>query len=138
MSCLMLSELPLSDQIAIELAMAEKLAARTRHLLPSLDSAVDPVSPPCVGAAVESIPLSTAENAAMVEQEYRQHPPLQVCAPGHRPRMYQATGNREVRFYVECPLCNVKTAKRASPEIAAKDWTQRDVQPIHIHTAAVA
>ena len=75
----------------------------------------------------------------MVERQYRQHPPLLVCAPGHRPRMYEATGNCATVYYVECQLCNVKTAKRATPDAASSDWAHRDVGPIHVHqTRAVA
>lgn len=38
MSCLMLSELPLSEQIALELAWAAKLEAKARAVLAALDA----------------------------------------------------------------------------------------------------
>jgi hypothetical protein len=70
--------------------------------------------------------------------EYQQsdHPPLQVCGDGHVPRMYKAVGDCTVAYYVECQLCNVKTARCSTQEHAAHDWALRDVTPIRDTAAA--
>lgn len=132
MSCLMLSELPLADQIAIELAVAAKLAAMAQAALtllnPSADPAIPPVAstPPVAAGGFNPLPHA-AEKPAMVESQVTNHPPLQVCFPGHRPRMYRAAGNCTVVFYVECSLCGVRSPRMASADDAATRWAQRDV-----------
>jgi hypothetical protein len=64
MSCLMLSELPLSEQIALELLWSDKLLAKARAVLTSLDAPADPagfipLGQPCPAGA--SIPLPFME-----------------------------------------------------------------------------
>ena len=129
----MLSELPLADQIAIELAVAAKLAAKTQALLTLLNPSAEPAIPPCVAS---SLPLAAdgfislfhaAEDPAMVESQVTDHPHLQVCFPGHRPRMYRAAGNCMVVFYVECSQCGVRSPRMASADAAANRWAHRDV-----------
>lgn len=137
MSVLALSELPLSEQVAIELAAAARLKARARALLNRLEAPVPPAVVPPVGSAGTgaSIPLPT-EEIALVEKMVRDHPPLLVCYPGHRARMWQATGDRAVTFYVECSICGVRTARLDSADAAAHAWGQRQVAPIMATVAA--
>lgn len=135
MSCLMLSELPLADQVAIELAVAAKLAAKTQALLillnPSAETAIPPYVAPLPLAADGFNPVfHVAEDPAMVESQVSNHPPLQVCFPGHRPRMYRAVGNCAVVFYVECSQCGVRSPRMATADHAAHRWAQRDVATI--------
>lgn len=73
----------------------------------------------------------------MVEKQYVNHPPLQVCYPGHRAHMWQACGDRATLYYVECSICAVRTARFDTPDAAAHAWARRDVQPVNF-TAAVA
>lgn len=140
-SLLLLEELPLSDQIAIELARAEKLRAKALALVPSLDPSAAPLAAPCSESNAPFPPVSprqaggsfflyTAETTAMMQEQLNDHPPLQCCAPGHTPHMIQSTGNLRRVFHVECPLCNVATAKFSAMQAAADRWTARDVQPI--------
>lgn len=138
MSCLILSDLSLSDQIAIELACAEKLKALTRALLAPFGLADANVFPwaaasPDVGG---TNPFPNAEETAMVEQQVHDHPPLQVCFPGHRPSMFRLVGNRTVVFYVECAACGVQTPRMSTPESAADHWARRDV--VSVRALAVA
>jgi hypothetical protein len=133
MSCLALSELPLSEQVEIATVWAATLERRALGLLALLDPS--PSTPPTglspgPAGGDGSIPLSEAENAAMVEKQVHDHPPLQVCYPGHRPRMWQATGDFTVRYYVECSACKVRTPRAESAELAAHAWATRSVAPI--------
>lgn len=133
MSCLALTELSLSEQAEVTAAWATALERRALGLLALLDpsSSTPPAGLPPVPAGGDgSIPLSEAENAAMVEKQVHDHPPLQVCYPGHRPRMWQATGNFTVRYYVECSACRVRTPRVESAELAAHAWAKRSVAPI--------
>lgn len=139
MSCMALSELSLSEQVDVTLAWAAALEKRAAAVLTLLDPARAVPSachPPAHAASVGSIPLSAAENAAMVEKQYTNHPPLQVCHPGHRPHMWQAAGDRAIVYYVECSLCSVRTARLPSADEAAHAWAQRQVAPIVATVAA--
>lgn len=82
---------------------------------------------------------SSAGAAAMMEKQVHEHPPLQVCHPGHRPIMWRAAGNCQVAHYVECAACGVRTERftgdRGADE-AAHAWAQRQVQPIPRRAAA--
>lgn len=133
MSCLMLSELPLADQVAIELAVAAKLAAKTRALLTLLNPPAEPAIPPCMAPSHDLAAdgfnslFHAAEDPAMVETQVTNHPPLQVCFDGHRPRMYRAAGNCVVVFYVECSLCGVRSPRMGTADDAANRWALRDV-----------
>jgi len=66
MSCLMLSELPLSEQIALELLWSDKLLAKARAVLNTLDAPATPSGFPLGQPypAGASIPLPTMEPAA--------------------------------------------------------------------------
>jgi hypothetical protein len=66
MSCLMLSELPLSDQNAIELTWAAKLEARALALITALDAPTAPAGLPLDQSylAGASILLPVTEQAA--------------------------------------------------------------------------
>ena len=87
-----------------------------------------PVSP----ADGESDPLPIAEQTAMLEKQFVEHPPLQVCFPGHRPHMWQATGDRATTYYVECSVCGVRSRRFARPDDAAHAWARRDVAVIQV------
>lgn len=65
MSCLMLDDLPLSEQIAIELAWASKLSAKTRAVLNVLDSTPEPAVTPCTA----STPLAGGESTSSYAAE---------------------------------------------------------------------
>jgi hypothetical protein len=67
MSCLMLSELPLSEQIAIELLWSDKLLAKASAVLTTLDAPVDPAGFIPLGQpypAGASIPFPVTERTA--------------------------------------------------------------------------
>lgn len=66
MSCLMLSELSLSEQIALELLWSEKLLAKARAVLDSLDAPTSPAGFPLGQSypAGASIPLPSTEHTA--------------------------------------------------------------------------
>lgn len=133
MSCRALSELSLSEQVEVAPAWAAALERRALDLLTPLDPS--PSTPPAglspgLAGGDGSIPLSEAENAAMVEKQVHDHPPLQVCYPGHRPRMWQATGDFIIRYYVECSACRVRTPRVETAELAAQAWAKRSVAPI--------
>jgi len=67
MSCLMLSELSLSEQIALELLWSDKLLAKARAVLNTLDAPVDPAGFIPLGQpypAGASIPLPATEQTA--------------------------------------------------------------------------
>lgn len=74
----------------------------------------------------------------MIEKQLTDHPPLQVCHPGHRPRLYQATGDRATVYYVECSLCGVRSPRYGTPEGATHAWARREVMPLPVHVQAVA
>ena len=137
MSALALSELSLTEQAQITLAWSRRLEARALALLNPLEAPATPAVVPPVGSAGTGafIPLPT-EETAMVEKMVRDHPPLLVCYPGHRARMWQATGDRAVTFYVECSVCGVRTARLESADAAAHAWGQRQVAPIMATVAA--
>jgi hypothetical protein len=140
MSCLSLDELPLSEQAAVAAsftaACERKYAALRTSLwlspgslgLPPVPS--DKASSRAVVPGDGHIPLFHTEDASMVEKQVTNHPPLQVCHPGHRPRMYRATGNCKVEFYVECSACMVRGHRAATPDLAATAWARRFVEPI--------
>lgn len=132
MSCLSITELPLSEQIEIELVLAARSLERYRALLTSLDPAVYPsLDSPCsVGEPVGSIFLSTAERQAMVERQYRQHPALAACGCTRSPRMYEARGNGHTVYYAECSFCGVRASKLPDPANAAAAWNQGERSPI--------
>lgn len=82
---------------------------------------------------------SSAGDAAMMKKQVHEHPPLQVCHPGHRPIMWRAAGNCQVAHYVECAACGVRTERFAGEhgaKEAAHAWAQRQVQPIPRRAAA--
>lgn len=108
----------------------DRYAARTPVVRLSLDPRVNPyrLTPLDGPSPARGSNASTpSENAAMVETQVTDHPPLQVCHPGHRPRMYRAAGNSSVVFYVECPLCGVQSPKMTTQGAAADRWARRDV-----------
>lgn len=70
-----------------------------------------------------------------IERQLVDHPPLQVCFPNHRPRMFESRGGGMVCAYVECQLCGVRTHKLDSANAAATAWAKRDVVPINQHAA---
>ena len=108
---------------------ARALRAGVYHKhLSSLANRSSPTSP--MSGASELNPLSHAEIAAMVEKQVTNHPPLQVCYPGHRPIMVQADGDRARMFYVECAVCRVRTARYSLMENASHAWAIRDVAAI--------
>jgi hypothetical protein len=141
MSCLCLDELSPSEQAAVAAsftAACERKYAALRNTLwlsPAL-AALPPGAngedhPSMTSPAGDShISLSHSEDASMVEQQLKEHPPLQVCHPGHRPRMYRATGNCKVEFYVECSACMVRSQRASTPDLAATAWARRYVEPI--------
>ena len=66
MRCLMLSELSLSEQIALELLWSDKLLAKARALLDPLDAPAAPAGFP-LGQSYQagaSIPLPSTEHTA--------------------------------------------------------------------------
>lgn len=148
MSALILDELTLSEQVAVATAWATSLARRTSGLLNTLEPLVNTPLPPLAALADCCHPLSVigsasgsnsspaAEETAMVEKMVSDHPPLLVCYPGHRAHMWEATGNREVVYYVECSLCGVRTARYQTADTAAHAWGQRQVSPIIATVAA--
>lgn len=148
MSALVLSELSLSEQAAVTAAWADALIRRTAALLtrlePSADTPAQPlvstpssVAPPVHGGDADGSNLPPrAEEPAMVEKQITDHPPLLVCAPGHRPRLWQATGEHAVAYYVECSLCQVRTPRFRTPDAAAHAWAARQVAPIAYTVAA--
>lgn len=62
-----------------------------------------------------------------MESQCNDHPPLQVCHPGHRPLMFKKTADMRTVFYVSCGACGVRTARYQTPDAAAAAWAQRDV-----------
>ena len=58
MSCLALSELPLSEQIEVQLAYAARLERETREFLASIDllASLDPSAPPPASPPVPALP----------------------------------------------------------------------------------
>jgi hypothetical protein len=135
MSCLCLDELPLSEQAAVAAsftaACERKYAALRTSLWPSPAHDSTPDASPCASESGDGHnPVTHSEDASMVEQQLKEHPPLQVCHPGHRPRMYRATGNCKVEFYVECSACMVRGHRAETPDLAAKAWALRYVDPI--------
>ena len=153
MSCLSLDELSLSEQAAVvgsfTAACERKLNALHSVSWLSPPPAVAPrlaavtASPGALAAGGSHTSLPNAENTAMVEQQLKEHPPLQICHPGHRPRMYRATGNCKVQFYVECSICGVRSQRADTADLAATAWARRFVEPIkgtadHTHAMAFA
>ncbi|CAM5589459.1 hypothetical protein RLIN73S_01514 [Rhodanobacter lindaniclasticus] len=141
MSCLALAELSPSDQVAVARACVGFTPRSTPDLLallaPPAASRPRSLPPSPRRTAGGANPFPAAEDSAMVEKQYVNHPPLQVCYPGHRPNMWQACGNRATVYFVECSACSVRTRGFAEPDDAAHAWARRDVAPIHF-TAAVA
>ena len=66
----------------------------------------------------------------MIESQCTEHPPLQVCHPGHLPKMFQARGDLKIQFYVSCGTCGVRTPRFHTQGGAADAWAKRDVMPI--------
>lgn len=140
MSCLSLDELSLSEQAAVSASFTAACERKYAALRTTLWSS--PVSlgyPPVSSEKASSravvpgddhISLFHSEDASMVEQQLKEHPPLQVCHPGHRPHMYRRTGNCKVEYYVECSICMVRGHRAASPQLAATAWARRFVEPI--------
>lgn len=141
MSCLSLNELSPPDRAAVARScegFVPRSAADLLTLLASPAASRSPVLPLSRRqAAGEAILFPAAEDSAMVEKQYVNHPPLQVCHPGHRPNMWEATGNRATVYFVECSACAMRTSSFTLPDDAAHAWAQRKVAPIHF-TAAVA
>lgn len=82
--------------------------------------------------------LSHAEDPAMIEQQVKEHPPLQVCFQGHQPKMILSSGNSAQLYHVECAACGVRTAKFRAMQPAADAWATRDVQAIVPRATSVA
>jgi hypothetical protein len=74
----------------------------------------------------------------MLQSKVTDHPPLQVCHPGHVPAMFLSSGNSAQLFHVECALCKFRTAKFRTKQAAADAWTTRDVMPLMAHVTPVA
>lgn len=133
MSELLVSALPLADQAEIQLRESNRTIASVRALLAAFEPPAEPASPSCPAPsrpAGGSIPFSTAEHIAMMQRQCTDHPPLQVCHPGHLPKMFEVTGNLKTQFQVECGACGVRTARWHSQEAAATAWANRDVMQI--------
>lgn len=151
MSCLSLDELSLTEQAAVMASVDRAIEQRYGGLLDllALRDATTPVTPtagsfPARSAtSLPAAPVSAGrptrvatgaagdlENAMAMQWQVSDHPPLQVCHPGHQPRMYETRGDGRVVFHVECPPCGVQTVRFASPEAAATAWAQRDVHAI--------
>lgn len=134
----MLSELPLSEPIAIELRAAPRLQTPAIAALNFLESRAkapsSPVGPHPPVPPVAQDHFTDEEGFAMIEQQVTDHPPLQVCHPGHRPRMYRAKGNCAVVYYVQCSPCGVRSPRLGTPEAAAESWAARDVMPLQFYT----
>lgn len=129
MSELMVASLPLSDQIALELKLADKTMANVRALFAAFELPVEKVHPLCpapVRPTGRSIPFPTAEHTAM-EMQCNDHPPLQVCGPGHRPLMFKKTADLRTLYYVSCGACAVRTSRFQTTAAAADAWAKRDV-----------
>ncbi|WP_333676795.1 hypothetical protein [Dyella sp.] len=82
--------------------------------------------------------LSHAEDPAMIEQQVKEHPPLQVCFPGHQAKMILSSGNNAQLYHVECAACGVRTAKFRAMQPAADAWAVRDVLAIVPRATPVA
>ena len=136
MSCLSLDELSLSEQAAVAgsfaAAVERRYAAQQSVLWPSSGPSDTSLSVthgyPWPNASDDGhTSLSHSEDTSMVEKQVTNHPPLQICGQGHRPYMYQASGNRQVVYYVECSQCRMQTKRFDAPEAAASAWARRDV-----------
>lgn len=66
----------------------------------------------------------------MVEKLVTNHPPLQVCYPGHHPHLWQANGECSTTYFVECSACGVRTRRCGDAETASHAWAHREVTPI--------
>jgi hypothetical protein len=131
MSCLCIEDMSFDQRVEFEVARAARLSSRAESVINALTASGRRTSPPSpTGDAGAVIPLCKAENAAMLEKQVANHPPLQICYPGHQPKMIQADGNMHTLFYVECPLCKVRTDKYVRMDLAAHAWAVRDVADI--------
>lgn len=133
MSCAALEELSLSEQIAVQQSWDATVVERVRALLNAFEPPVAPGNPLCQAPpcpAGGSNPLLTAEQTAMMQHQCMDHPPLQVCHPGHLPKMFEVTGDLRTVYHVECGTCAVRTPRFQSQDAAAAAWARRDVMPI--------
>lgn len=135
---LMLSELSLSDQVAIELKVAAKLQAKAEALITFLDSPVKTALTP-LGASTsldtgESDSFPAAEIAAMLESSC-QFFPIRPCSCGRHARIYEARGNCTVRYFAECAACQLRTGRVTLMSDAADEWNAGSAAPIHYHSA---
>lgn len=130
MSQLMLSELPLDDQIAIQLAHSARLIGQCHDFFSRLGlAAAGRGFTPClpVGAA-RANPLE----GHMLERQIARHPQIAPCPLGHAGRLYETHGTRP-RYHVECSVCAIRTAKVPTIAAASRDWAAGNVQPIVVH-----
>lgn len=142
MSELLVSALPLSDQIALEQHMAEKTMANVRALFaafePPAETPLTPFEPAPTRPAGGSILLSTAEHPAMAQETVR-FVPTRVCTCIRRARMYCERAGGKTQFFAECAPCGIQTPRLPTLEAAADAWNNSDVQPIrHVAPATVA
>lgn len=118
MSCLSISELPLAEQVELELAYAERLAARAQAVLSGL----------------EARPI--VRNRPMLERQVTIHPELSACKPDHRPHMWATGVDGAAPYFVECSACAVRTRPASTKVDAAYAWAARDTYPIQPRSAA--
>lgn len=133
----MLSELSLPEQAAVQQSFADAITAKYRALLTTLDPSPTRAATPWAAPGAGSNLFPTTEHLDMADRQYRHDMPLNACTCGKVPRMWQATGNRQVLYFVECSPCRVRTPKVAAPDSAAAQWSLGIVAPITA-TAATA
>jgi len=135
MSCLSIAELPVSEQVEISLAHADRLIARTSHVLATFDSRATGSSPEVSAPCARGSILFRQEDPNVIERQHRQHPPLRVCNCIRAPRMFEARGDGVVRYYVECAPCAIRSPRLGSARAAANAWNARDL--VHINVPEV-
>lgn len=142
MSELLVSALPLSEQIALELHMADKTMANVRALFaafePPAESPFTPSELAPIRPAGGSIPFPTVEHADMAQETVR-FVPTRVCKCIRHARVYCDRAGGKTSFFAECAPCNLRTPRLPTMEAAADAWNNKDVQPIrHVAPTAVA
>lgn len=149
MSCLSLDELSLTEQAAVMTSVDRAIERRYGVLLdllalrdathphtpsggsfPARSANLLPTAPVSAGRPTRMAAGAVGDQEKAMQWQVSDHPPLLVCHPGHRPRMYETRGDCRVVFHVECPPCGVQTDRLASPELAAEAWAKREVHPI--------
>jgi hypothetical protein len=136
MSCLAVSELSVSEQVELTLAMSDRTIARAAEVLATFDPRVPGFSPLSTATRPRGSNLPPQEASRMIERQLQNHPPLRVCNCIRWPHMYEARGNNAVRFYVECAPCEIRSPRVSTPEAAAEAWNARDLVPFSVQAVA--